>query len=76
VRSVVAAGETVAQEIEWAGTHTGPLPGPSGPIPASGKPIQVTGTLWYTIREGKAQSIRHHMDVLSLLQQVGALPQP
>ena len=76
VRTVIADGETVAQEIEWTGTHTGPLAGPAGPIPASGKRIRVTGTLWFTLREGKARSLRHHLDVMTMLQQIGALPQP
>jgi steroid delta-isomerase-like uncharacterized protein len=73
-RSVLAEGETVAQELEWTGTHTGPLAGPAGPLPASGKRIRVPATLWATVREGKARSIRHHLDVLALLQQIGAPP--
>ena len=73
VRTVIAAGETVAQEIEWTGTRTGPLAGPAGPIPASGKRVRVAGTLWYTLREGKTRSLRHHLDVLTMLQQIGAL---
>jgi steroid delta-isomerase-like uncharacterized protein len=52
-RTVIADGETVAQEIEWTGTHTGPMTGPAGPIPASGKRVRVTGTLWYTLRRGR-----------------------
>ena len=76
VRTVITDGETVAQEIEWTGTHTGPPTGPAGPIPASGKRVRVAGTLWYTFREGKTRSLRHHLDVLTLLQQIGALPPP
>ena len=29
-----------------------------------------------TLREGKTRSLRHHLDVLTLLQQIGALPPP
>ena len=76
VRTVIVDGETVAQEIEWTGTHTGPLAGPAGPIPASGKRIRVTGTLCSTLREGTARSLGHHLDVMTMLQQIGALPQP
>ena len=76
VRTVIVDGETVAQELEWTGTHTGPMAGPAGPIPASGKRVRVAGTLWYTFREGKVRSLRHHLDVLTLLQQIGALPAP
>jgi predicted ester cyclase len=37
VESAVSTGNTVVLEVTWRGTHTGPLPGPSGPIAATGK---------------------------------------
>lgn len=71
---VVASGETVAEELMWTGTHTGPLETPSGTIPATGRPIEAPATLWYTVREGKVTAVTHHLDVLTLLGQIGALP--
>jgi steroid delta-isomerase-like uncharacterized protein len=74
VQTTIASGPRVAQEILWEGTHDGPLAGPGGVMPPSGKRIRVRGTLWYTMAGGRAREIHHHLDVLSLLQQIGAMP--
>jgi steroid delta-isomerase-like uncharacterized protein len=74
IRRAVAGGEVVAEEVAWAGSHTGPLETPGGTVPATGRRIEAAATLWVTVRGGKATAIRHHLDVLALLQQVGALP--
>ena len=74
IERAVAHGPVVAQEVTWAGTQRGPLPTANGTIPASGRPIKVAGTLWYTMRDGRATAIRHHLDVLTMLGQLGALP--
>jgi steroid delta-isomerase-like uncharacterized protein len=74
VQATVASGQRVAQEILWEGTHRGPLATPGGVVPPSGKRIRVRGTLWHTIADGRAREIHHHLDVLSLLQQIGAIP--
>jgi hypothetical protein len=36
----------------------------------------VPASIWITFRDGKAQSIRHHIDVLAMLMQLGVLPAP
>ena len=74
IRNVVSSGNTVVQEITWTGTHTGPLLMPGGTLPASGKPIDVQGVLWLTFQGDILQEVHHHLDVLRMLQQVGALP--
>ena len=74
VERAVADGAVVAQEVIWAGTQRGPLPTPGGTVPATGRPIKVAGTLWYTMQDGRATAIRHHLDVLTMLGQLGALP--
>jgi len=45
-------------------------------VPPSGKRIRVRGRLWHAIADGRAREIHHHLDVLSLLQQIGAIPAP
>ena len=72
----VASGDTVAQEVTWEGTQAGPLPTPSGTLPASGRRIAVPATLWLTLRDGRATAIHHHLDLLAMLQQLGAIPAP
>ena len=74
VRRAVAGGGTAAAEVAWAGTHRGPLETPGGTIPATGRRVEAAATLWVEARGGQAAAIRHHLDVLALLQQVGALP--
>jgi steroid delta-isomerase-like uncharacterized protein len=73
VTSALASGNTVALEIIWEGTHTGPLEGPTGTIPASGK-RQVTPAAQILIFEGdKIKENHHYFDMMSLLKQIGAL---
>jgi steroid delta-isomerase-like uncharacterized protein len=74
VERAVMDGPVVAQEVTWEGTHQGPLLAAGGAIPASGRTIRVAATMWYTMRDARATAIRHHIDVLTLLGQLGALP--
>ena len=37
VHNTVASGGTVAQEVTWEGTHTGPLVGPGGTLAPTGR---------------------------------------
>lgn len=74
IRNVVSEGNTVVQEVTWTGTQTQPLPMPNGTLPASGKRISVQASLWYTIQGGRIKEVRHHLDMLTLLQQLGVLP--
>ena len=74
IRRSLAGDGTVAQDVLWEGTHTGPLQTPTGTIDPSGNRISVLGTLWVSFEGDKARQVDHHLDVLSLLQQIGALP--
>jgi steroid delta-isomerase-like uncharacterized protein len=73
IRKAIASDGTVAQDVLWEGTHTGPLQTPAGTIDASGNRVSVLGTMWFTFEGDKAREIEHHLDVLAVLQQVGAL---
>lgn len=70
----VSQGNTVVQEVIWEGTQTGPLPTPAGTLPPSGKAIRVPAAIWYTVDGDLVQEVHHYLDVLTLLQQLGALP--
>ena len=72
VTNAVAGEDIAALELHWDGTHTGPLETPAGPVPASGKPISVDATFWARYDGDRMQEIHHHLDVLALLQQIGA----
>ncbi len=74
VTNAVAGDDIAVLEIRWDGTHTGPLETPAGPVPASGNPIAVDASFWTRYEGDSIQEIHHHLDVLALLQQIGALP--
>jgi steroid delta-isomerase-like uncharacterized protein len=76
ISNAIASGDLVAQEVVWAGTHTGPLQTADGVIEATGSPISVDGTIWLRYAGDHAREIHHHLDVLALMQQIGAMPGP
>src|SRR5438093_13205080 len=76
ITSADVSANTVVQEITWQRTHSGPLPLPGGTIPASGK-RQITRASQVLIFAGdRVKESRHYFDMLSLLQQIGAIPEP
>jgi predicted ester cyclase len=76
IRHSTASGDTAVFELMWEGTHTGALDSPGGTIPASGKRVHVPAALASTVQGDKVREVRHYLDVLSLLQQIGAIPAP
>ena len=75
VTNGLATGSTVVLEVTWKGTHTGPFKGPKGTLPPTGKQ-QTTRASWVLNFEGgKIKESRHYFDMLSFMQQIGALPQ-
>jgi len=75
VSNSFATGNIVTLEIVWTGTHTGPLVGRAGTIPASGK-RQTTPAAWIIEFDGdKIKESRHYFDMVTLLTQIGAMPQ-
>jgi steroid delta-isomerase-like uncharacterized protein len=76
VHRTVASGDTVVQEVTWEGTHTGPLAGPGGTLPPTGRRAPVPATMWYKIEGGRVREIHHHIDLMGMLQALGAMPAP
>jgi steroid delta-isomerase-like uncharacterized protein len=75
ITNAVASGNAVVQEITWQGTQSGPLSLPGRTIPASGK-RQITRTSLVLVFEGdRVKESRLYFDMLTLLQQIGAMPQ-
>ena len=73
VNSAVSSGNTVVLEVTWQGTHTGPMPGPSGTIPPTNK-SQTTRASWVLDFDGnRVKQSRHYFDMLSFMQQLGVL---
>jgi hypothetical protein len=76
VRRVVVSGETVVLEIVWKGTHGGPLYTGAGTIPASGRYGEAWAVMWQEWRDGLIVHERHHLDLLTMLANIGAIPAP
>ena len=69
--NAVVSGNTVVLEMTWRGTHTGPLQSPAGEIPATGKTVEIRACEVVEIEGGKAKSIRHYLDMTTMMQQLG-----
>jgi predicted ester cyclase len=74
VTNAIASGNTVAQEITWEGTQSGPLQGPGGTIPATGKRAVVPAVQVLTFEGDKIKETRHYFDMMGMLQQLGVGP--
>jgi steroid delta-isomerase-like uncharacterized protein len=74
VTSAISRGNTVALEVTWTGTHTGPLETDEGTIPASGMRHKTPAAMFFTFAGDKIKESRHYFDSLTLLKQIGAQP--
>ncbi|MBI4311385.1 MAG: ester cyclase [Chloroflexi bacterium] len=75
-KTTVAGEDTVAVELEFEGTHRGPLQGPPGmpAIQATGKRIKNQGAYFGRIRNGKIVEFSAHPDAAGLMMQLGVVP--
>ena len=69
---LIAEGDKVAERWTGRGTHQGELAG----IPPTGKRVEVPGSVFYRIVDGKIVEFRGQLDMMSLMQQIGAVPAP
>ena len=72
IEDQIAEGDKVATRWAASATHTGPLMG----IPPTGKTVRVTGVNVTRFAEGKIVESWFNFDMLTLLQQLGAIPTP
>jgi steroid delta-isomerase-like uncharacterized protein len=76
VERSLEGADVVAQDVIWEGTQTGPLATPNGTVPPSGRRVSVGATVWATERDGRVAEVSHHLDVMTLMAQIGAIPAP
>jgi steroid delta-isomerase-like uncharacterized protein len=72
VEDLVGEGDIVAEQWTGHGTHRGDFQG----VPATGRRVAVPGTVFYRITAGKIVEFRGQFDRMSMMQQLGAVPQP
>lgn len=71
IGELVAESNLVAIPYTFSGTHTGELMG----IPPTGKHVTVEGTAITCVEDGKIVNERSIWDTLSLMQQLGVVPE-
>ena len=69
---LVAEGDRVAERWTGRGTHMGELQG----IPPTGKRVEVPGSVFYRIVEGKIVEFRGQLDMMGMMQQLGVMTSP
>jgi steroid delta-isomerase-like uncharacterized protein len=72
LEELVGEDDQIAERWTGHGTHAGDFQG----IRATGRQVAVPGTVFYRIAAGKIVEFRGQFDRLSMLEQLGALPQP
>ena len=69
---LVAEGDRVAERWTGRGTHRGELQG----IAPTDRRVEVPGGVFYRIADGKIAEFRGQLDMMGLMQQLGAIPSP
>lgn len=69
-------GNTVVLPLRWQGTHSGPLSLPTGEILPTGEKIDFRACQVFRIEDGRVREMRHYFDMMTMLSQIGAAPEP
>jgi steroid delta-isomerase-like uncharacterized protein len=72
IEDIMAEGHMVAARVAFRGTHRGEFQG----IPPTGKEVAFTSIEVNRVVEGKVEEHWVELDLLGLMQQLGALPEP
>ncbi len=70
-RNALVSGNTVLLEVNWRGTHTGPLQTPGGEVAPTGNKFDLRACLVVDVAGGKARGMRQYFDMTTLMQQLG-----
>lgn len=76
VKECVASGDAVVCEVEWSGTHKGAFSGPMGTIPATNRAGKLPAMIMYRFDGDRIRECHHYFDAMTLLMQLGVMPQP
>ena len=76
VHGAYVDGNTVTLELTWEGTQSGPMRTPDGrELPPSNRRGTVKACQVMEIEDGKVKATRHYFDLMTILQQIGAMEQ-
>ncbi len=74
IEELVGAGDTVVVRVRMTGTNQGGLAWAG--VPPNGNKVNVTWISIYRLAGGKVVEHRAEMDIMGLMQQLGAIPSP
>jgi steroid delta-isomerase-like uncharacterized protein len=74
IMEMIAEDDKVALRVRITGTNTGGFPWLG--VPANGNKVDIEWISIYTVKDGKATEHRAIMDIMGLMQQLGATPAP
>ena len=69
-----SSGDSVIAEVEWEGTHGGPLEGPFGTIAATNKRGMTKAVMVVRLKGDLVVEAHHYFDVLTVLANIGIAP--
>jgi len=72
----VVGEDSVAVEVEFTGTNTGPLAMGGQTIPATGRSVIGHGTYFAKARDGRITEFHAHPDTAEMMMQLGLMPSP
>ena len=72
IEDQIAEGDKVTTRATWRAVHTGEFQG----IPPTGNPVSMTGIAVDCVRNGEIVERWLNHDLLGLMQQLGAIPEP
>jgi steroid delta-isomerase-like uncharacterized protein len=76
IHAAYADGNAVTIELTWEGTQSGPMRTPDGgELPPSNRRGKVNACQVMEIEDGKIKSTHHYFDLMTILQQIGAMEQ-
>lgn len=73
INAALAEAGLAVLDVTWQGTHDGELATAAGSVPATGRSMRAAASFWVHTRDGRATQIRHHLDVLTMLTQIGVV---
>jgi predicted ester cyclase len=71
----VIGDDSVAAELEFTGTNTGPLAMGGMEIPATGRSVVGRGAYFARVRNGQVVEFSSHPDAAGMMTQLGLMPQ-
>jgi steroid delta-isomerase-like uncharacterized protein len=71
----VVSDDSVAAEVQFTGTNTGPMMMAGREIPPTGKSVLGKGTYFARVKDGKIIEFNSYPDIAGMMMQLGFMPQ-